>query len=175
VTRNIASRSYACSLAAVIGLLASAAGAADAEECAKISSAQERLDCFDRVFDTGSTTESAAPAPAVAPKDAGAAAAAAAATAAIAQPASEDADFGRKKTKAELEGEALVSGIAAIGRDAYDRLIFELDNGQIWRQVEYKRFPVEAGQSAEIRHGAFGSYKLYIQGKKRWTRVRRVE
>lgn len=164
----------------MLGLLACAAGAADAEDCAKISAAQERLACFDRVFGAEGETESVAPA-ATATSDNPASAAvpasagAAAGVAAVEPSAAPEADFGRKKTKADLEGEALVSGIAAIGRDAYDRLIIELDNGQVWRQVEYKRFPVEAGQAAEIRHGAFGSYKLYIKGKKRWTRVRRVE
>ncbi|MGI9342564.1 MAG: hypothetical protein ACR2QV_06915, partial [Gammaproteobacteria bacterium] len=144
-------------------------------ECAQISAAQERLACFDRAFGTGGETESAAPATAAGPEDAGAAVATAAGTAAVAQPAPKDADFGRQKSKAEVEGESLTSGLAAIGKDAYDRLIFELDNGQLWRQVEYKRFPIEAGQVVEIRHGALGSYKLYVKGKKRWTRVRRVE
>ena len=174
MTKKIAPRLCACSLAVVLGMLACAAGAADAEECANISAAQERLACFDRAFGAEGETESAAPAPAAAPEAAGAAAAAAV-TATVAQPAPEDADFGRQKSKAELEGESLTSGLAATGKDAYDRLIFELDNGQIWRQIEYKRFPIDAGEVVEIRHGAFGSYKLYIKGKKRWTRVRRVE
>jgi len=67
-----------------------------------------------------------------------------------------EADFGLQKPREETEGKSLTAGVAAVSRDGYDKLIFELDNGQVWHQVEYKRFPVKAGQVVEIRHGSFG-------------------
>jgi len=148
-------------------------------DCAAIESPDERLACFDAAYRSG--TE-APPATESEPVDRGAAepaasvvvpAAAAAGAARVATPS--EADFGIEKPKSETEGESMVSGIAAVSRDGYDKLIFELDNGQVWRQTEYKRFLVKPGQVAEIRHGSFGSYKLYIQGKKSWTRVRRSQ
>ena len=60
-------------------------------------------------------------------------------------------------------------------KDGYGKLYFELDNGQVWRQIEYERFPAKTGDVAEIRHGSFGSYKMSIQGKKITTRVRRAQ
>jgi len=154
-----------------------AALAADSTaDCAAIESPDERLACFDAAYRSGAESPSATES---VPDDSGPAASvvlpagAAAGAAQVTTPS--EADFGIEKPKSETEGESLVSGIAAVSRDGYDKLIFELDNGQVWRQTEYKRFPVKAGQVAEIRHGSFGSYKLYIQGKKIWTRVRRSQ
>ncbi len=153
-------------------------GADSANDCAAIEAADERLACFDRVFGSsedaqaeGRTAEPAAAAPA---QDAGVSAAAAAAAGASAV-SSEEADFGLEKPKSETEGKSLTSGIARVGKDGYGKLIFELENGQVWQQTEYKRFSAREGQTAVIRHGSFGSYKMYIEGKSIWTRVRRVE
>lgn len=155
-----------------------AALAADApEDCAAIESPDARLACFDAAYRSSAPEPEATEA---APVDSGPAAgevvvpAAAAAGATQAMSPSE-AEFGLQKSRDETEGESLTSGIAAVGKDGYGKLIFELDNGQVWRQTEYKRFLAKAGQVAEIRHGSFSSYKLYIQGKKSWTRVRRAE
>lgn len=160
--------------------VAIAAGPAD--ECAAIESAQERLACFDAAFGT----EVGAP-PEPAPPSAPVTGAQAAEPASMAAPASgttpsatpgassDDAGFGLDKSMDELEGESLSSNIVSVGKDGFDKLLFELENGQLWRQTEYKYFPVQAGQVAVISHGAMGSYKLYIDGENRWTRVRRVE
>lgn len=141
-------------------------------ECAAIKSAGERLACYDAAY--------AKPQPLAQPQAADevdevlAPAAAANATGASQSAASTDADFGFAKPKQETEGESLTSGISSIDKDAYRRLIFELENGQVWRQIEYKRFDADAGEVAVIRHGSFGSYKFYVEGTKRWTRVRRI-
>jgi len=156
-----------------------ALAADDSADCAAIESSDERLACFDAAYGAGAETP---PDTASAPVDGGPAepaagvvvpAAAAAGAAQVTTPS--EADFGIEKPKSETEGESLTSGIAAVKRDGYDKLIFELDNGQVWRQIEYKRFSAKAGQVAEIRHGSFGSYKFYIKGGKNWTRVRRSQ
>ncbi len=155
----------------VLGLQA-VVGAESAEECSAIAAADERLACFDRLFGSSGEPQAegqaAQPAPPTPVPDAAAPTAAAAVSAG-------DADFGLEKQRSEIEGESLTSGIAAIGKDGYGKLIFELDNGQVWRQIEYKRFLAKEGQTVVIRHGSFGSYKMYIEGKSIWTRVRRVQ
>jgi hypothetical protein len=166
-----------------VALAAESDAARGPGDCASIESAADRLACFDAAY--GRPVEpTAAPAPIVdAPAvDArtvdsstvvGPAATTAAVAAVVVTPS--ESEFGRPKSKAELEGESLNSVIAGVGRDAHDKLILELANGQIWRQTENKHFPIKAGQRIEIRHGAMGSYKLYVKDQSRWTRVRRYE
>lgn len=167
-------------LAVALGPSAVTAQDQTAVDCAAIESAEQRLACFDAAYGKSETLPeqietSSGAATDSPPGDAGPAAAAGAAAATATTTPPDEADFGLSKSKTETEGESLVSGIAAVSKDGYDKLIFELENGQVWRQLEYKRFIVKAGDVAEIRHGSFGSYKLYIQGKKTWTRVRRAQ
>ena len=133
-------------------------------DCAVIESSVERLACFDATYGDGTDSAMTAVAPATIE---------AVPTSTVTVPS--EADFGQQKSKTELEGESLDSVITGVDRDAYDKLIFELDNGQVWRQTESKHFPIDPGQATEIRHGAMGSYKLYVKGESRWTRVRRVK
>ena len=151
--------------ALTLALVAGSAGAQtpDAAACLEIASPTERLACYDAAHGYSARTKVAAPP---------AAAAVASPTAAVAEP--DPDDFGFTKSKADNEGESLSSPIREISKDAYKRLVFELDNGQVWRQIEYKRLQVDDGDVAVIRHGSFGSYKLYVGDTKRWTRVRRV-
>lgn len=143
-----------------------AVAAESAADCAAIESPEERLACFDAAYRRQADRPPATPetrAPAAEP------------VAAAKPPETSDADFGIEKSKAETEGASMVSGISAVGRDGYGKLMIQLENGQIWRQVESKRFPADVGDTVRIEHGSFGSYKMYIQGKKLWTRVRRQQ
>jgi len=55
------------------------------------------------------------------------------------------------------------------------RQIFELDNGQVWRQSESKSFEVHAGDAVRISKGALGSFFMELQANKHVsTRVARV-
>ena len=127
------------------------AGSANADEqpattdCAAIESAEERLACYDAEAKTDP----------------------------VASPQEED--FGLAKPKSETEGESLTGQIVGVWKDAYRKLIIELDNGQIWRQIETKRFSAVVGDVVVIRHGSLGSYKLYVEGEQGWIRVRREE
>lgn len=162
------------SAGSAVALLFTATGAAGeerVEECARIESADERLACYDAAF--GVEAE-AVQRSAEELADESAAAATAAIVVAPNDELDED-DFGFAKEKSETEGESLTSTITGLSKDAYKRMIFELENGQVWRQIEYKRVSVDVGEVAVIRHGSFNSYKLYIGNTKRWTRVRRVE
>lgn len=154
----------------LVCLATSAVGDDRASVCAAIESAAERLACYDEAF--GAEAEAAQRS-----ADELTAESAAATAAVIVAPNNEpDADdFGFAKEKSETEGESLTSTITGLRKDAYKRRVFELENGQVWRQIEYKRVSVDVGEVAVIRHGSFNSYKLYIGNTKRWTRVRRVE
>ncbi|MFW2403502.1 MAG: type VI secretion system-associated protein TagO [Gammaproteobacteria bacterium] len=142
-----------------------------AEDCARIASATERLACYDAAFSAEADAKQR-PADELA-ADSAAASTAAAVTAQQNKP--DQDDFGFTKRKTETEGESLTSKISGLSKDAYKRRVFELENGQIWRQIEYKSLSVDVGDVAVIRHGSFSSYKLYIGDTKRWTRVRRVK
>jgi hypothetical protein len=55
------------------------------------------------------------------------------------------------------------------------RQLFELDNGQLWRQAESKAFEVHAGDAVRISRGALGSFFMELQANKHLsTRVSRV-
>ena len=125
-----------------------ATGADPAADCAAIEAAEERLACFDAAFQAEPPPAPEEPVPAATgpEPDAGAAAAGAAATA-----GSAGDDFGVKKSRDETEGSMQVAAISKVGKDGYGKLYFELDNGQVWRQIEYERFPAKAGDVAEIR------------------------
>jgi hypothetical protein len=152
----------------------SAVGEGRAAACARIESTAERLACYDAAFGVQADTQQ--PTADEVADDPGVAASAATAAGAAAQSnAPDEADFGFTKPKSETEGESLTSAISGLSKDAYKRLVFELENGQVWRQIEYKRLSVDVGDVAVIRHGSFSSYKLYIGDTKRWTRVRRVQ
>src|SRR3569833_2678412 len=43
------------------------------------------------------------------------------------------------------------------------RRVFELDNGQVWRQSESKSFDVHAGDAVRISKGALGSFFMDLQ------------
>ena len=140
--------SSAIGILASTALAGSCALAGDTEkpkQCAEIESAEERLACYDAAAGAGEAVGTA------------------------------DDEFGSQKTKQEIEGDSLTSGVAGVDKDAYGKLIVSLENGQIWRQVESKRFMVKVGQVVEIRHGTLGSYKLYVLGGNYWTRVRREQ
>ena len=162
----------ACVGSALLLSFAATSAVADesARDCARIESATERLACYDVAF--GAETDAKQRS---AEQLAGHSAAAATAATTAQKNEPDEADFGLTKPKNETEGESLTSTITGLSKDAYKRQVFELENGQVWRQIEYKRVSVDVGDVAVIRHGSFSSYKLYIGDTKRWTRVRRVQ
>jgi len=54
--------------------------------------------------------------------------------------------------------------------------VFRLENGQVWRQADSDRLAYAADSPlVTIRRGAFGTYRLTVEGLNRSTRVRRIE
>ena len=137
--------------------------------CAGIAADTARLACFDALArglrqrsDAGAETTEPAGEPASAPA-----------------PQLEDED---------AFGAELLGGREALGPDEIEsRLIgeftgwqgnttFPLENGQVWRQAEGGRLVFRsAAPLITIRRGAFGTYRLTVEGLNRSVRVRRVE
>jgi hypothetical protein len=86
------------------------------------------------------------------------------------------ADIARKRDPVaeHKAAEAVLPGkIAALGETRDGKLIFTLDNKQVWVQMEIKTIPFEVGDVVHIEHGAMGSLWLAAD-KGRKTRVKRV-
>lgn len=140
--------------------------------CGPITVAEDRLACYDAAYRRALADEPAvadaidgsqpAGGPAAPAKDSAPAAAAA------------DADFGRREP-ARARAESIRSRLLRTARTPEGRLLFYLDNGQVWQQVESKRLrlPGEA-PVVEIHRAALGSYKLGFPGHSGWTRVKRL-
>jgi hypothetical protein len=144
--------------------------AAGLRDCALFAAPQARLRCFDTlaagVTGAGITSPGAA-LPEVAPNS---------------QEAGLGAEdrFGREQAlvnAASSGPEALSeiqSRISALRRQENGRLVFELDNGQVWLQAESpsQALQVKVGDAVVIRRAAMGSF-LLVTEHRRSTRVRR--
>lgn len=56
-----------------------------------------------------------------------------------------------------------------------NKLTITLENGQIWRQLDTKRFPLNVGDAVIIRSASFGSFKLAKESSSRSIRVKRLD
>lgn len=68
--------------------------------------------------------------------------------------------------------------VARISETPYGKLVVELQNGQIWRQIDDTHVSVSRGtphdeMTVSIRNAALGSYKMQLNGENRWFRARR--
>jgi hypothetical protein len=74
----------------------------------------------------------------------------------------------------EVTGEPIV----AVRRDAQRRYVFELANGQHWRQNDATRVFVPnniEGHTADIQSGTLGSHLMRIDDSNRWFRAVRIQ
>jgi hypothetical protein len=155
--------------------------------CVGISSAADRLACYDKLAGRVSAPKALAAAPAAASplaassastspsaaSRATAAPAAAASVAAAPAPAAAptEEDFGRSKVRmaassgAPPEIKSITSKVAAFGRSPNRRTQVTLDNGQIW---EYQDDPdplLSVGDSVTIKRATLGSFILLTPTK----------
>lgn len=69
----------------------------------------------------------------------------------------------------------VVSRIVGPFKGWFGKTEFELENGQVWQQVEDDRFPFNAeSPGVTIVPGAFGSWRLKVEGSNRTTLVKRI-
>jgi hypothetical protein len=94
-------------------------------------------------------------------------------------PADSPADSGIVRDKnGRVEGLENLA-VARFDRTPYGQLIVELQNGQLWTQTDRitldtpRRAPQQA-TTVSISNAALGSYKMQLNGKGAWFRVRRI-
>ena len=186
-------------LAAVLAVANVAAVAATPVEtgltaCRAIAADAERLACYDALA-RGATAVEAPPAapeplakqaasvpttpeaPTEAPVEAAPAAPAQAqAPGTLAAPDSPER-FGIEQVEREAETpDVLESRLVGDYTGWTGNTVFELENGQVWRQVQSgtARYRGPANPTVYIRKRAFGSYRLQVEGSNRTIRVERV-
>lgn len=164
-------------------------------DCAAVSGASERLECFDalagRLQAAPRQTTSAAPPPnAIVQAPSASAPATVAASAAVTSPApsaSPVAKFGAEgltaapatasnDTPAELE--EIQAKVVAVQYSSLGRFTISLDNGQVWRQQDgdskRAQFRSKGGETVSISRGFLGSYNLVIETRTGLYKVKRV-
>jgi hypothetical protein len=123
---------------------------ADIARCSAIGEPAERLRCFDRASPRAKE--------ALIPKA---------------------EDFGKPPPRPP-EVTQVASTVREFSRTARGRVLFVLDNGQTWRQLEgddaqILEPPPGTILKVTIVRGAFGSYNLAIEGRNGLIRVRRID
>lgn len=145
--------------------------AADLARCAEITTDAVRLACFDALArELGATDDGARGAPTPVAE---------ASTTQETSSVPDDVDaFGRE----------LINDGTALGPDQIEsrfigeftgwrgNAVFRLENGQVWRQADTDRLIYRADSPiVTIRRGAFGTYRLTVEGLNRSVRVQRIE
>lgn len=136
--------------------------------CAAIPVDAERHACYDREMAR------------LVPGAAGAGAAAAAASAKAAPPLTAEQRFGlspgqevAQAAKAEPL-QSLDAKVASVSEISNGRIVINLDNGQVWRQVDTDvRITLKPGDAVSIKRNAMGSY--WLSSEKRSIRVKRLQ
>jgi hypothetical protein len=158
--------------------------------CRSIADAAARLACFDRESATLAAGAAAAPAPAQSPASAGAPAvasqpaAAPSSAAPTSAPATAAQNFGLSAAaiaaqevqagKRPAEPTHLQAHLMELSRAGDGRLVFTLDNGQIWLQVlEEGDLLLKPGDAVTLSRGLFHSFTLRTNSG-RFCKVTRI-
>jgi len=192
-------------LFAAVNAAAQTASQRELEACLAIERAITSLDCFEALTLRGATTQSADPSQAaaeetppsrqVAPEpasemDVGQA------LEAVVEPTSPEAvveqipdtspdrlenigaeqlPVNRREQQAR-ERSDIVATVTEVREGPRGNLLFHLENGQIWRQIEARPVPLpgDAPFPVSISRGFFGEYRLRVGGEGRLVRIRRI-
>jgi hypothetical protein len=147
--------------------------------CAKIASPLDRLECYDALAHRlqvvpaapGSASAPVAPAAPVAPT-APVAVAAPQTQAAAAAPA----DFGFESQRINETPDEVNARYDGEFLGWSGQTLFKLDNGQVWKQAQSGRVSYRRSNPAvTIRKGAFGSFRLSVEGLNKTIRVKRIK
>ncbi|MBV7316845.1 type VI secretion protein [Shewanella sp. NIFS-20-20] len=137
-------------------------------QCAAIHDKLERLICFDEL--AANVDPAIALAPATPAVTASAAPAAPAATA-----ASRTEEFG-KPAKVAADGiDKLYFTVAKVSEAPRGEVIVTFDNGQVWRQVDSRRYKITVDEQVFIERGALGSFLLGKDSRNGTIRVTRID
>jgi hypothetical protein len=70
---------------------------------------------------------------------------------------------------------SITATITAIKKAPYDLHYLTLDNNQVWKETRKSRVRFKVGQRVTIKEGILGTQDLYVQGKDRATKVKRIK
>ncbi|MCO7201576.1 MULTISPECIES: hypothetical protein [Pseudoalteromonas] len=79
-----------------------------------------------------------------------------------------------KVKAASEEIEEITAKLVKTTTQGRDKMVFTLDNGQVWRQVSSETFFANEGDTLIIERASFGSFLMKKAGSNRTTRVKRV-
>lgn len=65
--------------------------------------------------------------------------------------------------------------VSKVKKSAYGNLILSFTNGQMWKQIDSRRFKVKAGEQIFIKTGALNSFMLGKDGQNSTIRVKRIK
>ena len=193
-------------LLAAAGAAAQTASQRELEACLAIERAITSLDCFETLTLRGAAPQSATPAPAaveepaqsrqVAPEpasemDVGQALEAVVeptSPEAVAEPSPDTSPDrlenigaeqlpGNRREEQAREGSGIVATVTEVREGPRGNLLFHLENGQVWRQIEARHVPLpeDAPFPVSISRGFFGEYRLRVGGEGRLVRIRRMQ
>lgn len=83
--------------------------------------------------------------------------------------------FEHKKTKEELENEALQFTIAKAKKSVHGKWTITFTNEQKWTTLSNERMKFKAGQTAIISRGMFNSFSLKLPNSNRSVKIKRVK
>ena len=129
------------------------------ELCAGLETQRLRLACFEAIIASSKTPETRQPVASVTPSG---------------------EDFGREQLAALDQGEekqVIKAIVVDVTQGSSKLLYFHLANGQVWRQIEPRRFqyPKQGDFEVSISQGVMSEYRLRIGDNGRMVRIRRVE
>ena len=81
------------------------------------------------------------------------------------------------KSKPTPRDDQVTSTIVAFRNPTNRKMIFELENGQQWQQAKVETISLKVNQtnSVVIKPKSFGSWSMYINGKNKGYKVKRIK
>ena len=168
----------------VLSVIEVAGGAAlpmELIDCRTLTSATQRLDCYDQFIDAQGISPNQAPLRRTVEDPAPVAPTAAPASTEPVPKLSQEDIFGKGETELRKsvqdatdtkEIDQIEATVAEVRKSASGQAVITLDNGQVWLQTESSRARISVNDKVTIRRRSFGSYTLY--NKKTAIRVKRI-
>lgn len=128
-------------------------------DCRLIKDASARVDCYDKFVDAQTATDSP-----VAPS-------------AQSLFGTQDAEAKRiVQTTLDIEQITQIeAAVTDVRVSASKKLVVQLDNGQVWRQLDSQRLRLKDGDAVVISEASLGSFQMQKQSGSRNIRVKRVK
>lgn len=148
-------------------------------ECSQIEDKNERLLCFDREFPNTAQPNKPSETPQTSSDRISNTPVSKAAVPASSQPEiqaepKESNGFSVAGLLDWKETQSFESEIAAIRSGGQQRMVFRLDNGQIWMQTSPRELPFSVGNKVVIKSGRIGGFIMRSESGTS-TRVKRIE